>query len=200
MLVSHNLWVSDLRFENRVFLIIVVSLLGFFILFHVFFPSIEEAFIAEFFAGFLGILIAFYLDRQIELRKNSKISKQILNSLFVESQSNLDLDRQFQSEIKIPKYHRIAPSSPYGAGIEVFSLFQTNAWDTFSSRLELDDIEILYDLGIVYHRLKLFNEAMKIESIGERRLSYLLRKNPDFLTKLEEDLEGLIKRLSNLKN
>lgn len=171
----------------------------FYVLILVFLPSIKEAFLAEFFAGFLGILIAFYLDRQIELRKTAKTSKQIINSLLVELHYNLDLVKRFQSEIRIPTYHRISPSSPHGSGIDVFDLFQTNAWNIFSSRLELDAVEILYDLGAIYHRLELFNEAMKIESIGERRLSALLKRKPKFLRHLEEDLKEIIERLDSLR-
>ena len=188
---------DNLKYENRIFLMMTAFVFAFYVIILIFLPSIKDAFLAEFFAGFLGILIAFYLDRQIGLRKKAKTSKQIINSLLVELSYDLNLVKKFQSEIKIPTHHRISPSSPHGSGIDVFDLFQTNAWNIFSSRLELGAVEILYDLATIYHRLELFNEAMKIESIGERRLSTLLKRKPKFLGELEKDLEGIIERLDS---
>lgn len=108
------------------------------------------------------------------------------------------MTKQFKSEIKIPKYHRISPSSPNGSSIQFFSFFQTNIWDTFSSRLDLDEIELLYDLGSFYHNLTVFNEAVRIESTGERRLSFLLQKHPNFLNEIEQEIKELISKLESI--
>ncbi|MDH5771383.1 MAG: hypothetical protein OEZ25_08880, partial [Candidatus Bathyarchaeota archaeon] len=75
---------------------------------------------------------------------------------------------------------------------------QTSAWNILSSRLELDAIEVLYDLGAIYHRFELFNEAIKNESTGGT-LEILLRRNRNFLEELENDLEEIIKTLDGLR-
>jgi len=170
----------------------------FYFYFYFFLPSVFYAYLTEFTAGFIGILIGFGLDRQIELWKKIRISKQIINNLLVELNNDLDLIKRFKSEIKIPKYHRISPSSPLGQRIKVFDLFQTSAWNILSSRLELDAIEVLYDLGAIYHRFELFNEAIKNESTGGT-LEILLRRNRNFLEELENDLEEIIKTLDGLR-
>jgi hypothetical protein len=157
-----------------------------------FHPSIMDAFVAEFFAGFSGILIAFYLDRMIEHSKSVKISKQIIDSILLELHLGRSLINQIETEIEADN------SKGYPLPIGFFHLFQTNAWKTFSSRLELDDIELLYELGTIYHGFELFNEAMKLESEGNE-LSNFLKNNPAFLEGLQKDIDTAIDSLEKLK-
>ena len=150
-----------------------------------FLPSIFMDFLAEFIAGFLGILIGFSLDRYIDLWKKAKISKQVKNHLFVELNNNLDLVKEIKPIFEPEKI-------PY------FILFQTNAWNIFSSRLESDNIEILFDLASIYHEFQLFNEGMKNEGTGGG-ISSILERKPNFLEQLQKDLESIIDRLGSLK-
>jgi len=182
-------WFSNLRFEQKLFLIVVGGMVFFYAYVYVFLQLIFLQFLAEFTAGFLGILIGFYLDRQNELRKRIGISKQIINSLLVELHYNLDLTRELKPDIMQGRKQ---------GTILAFDLFQTSAWNTFSSRLEVDAIEILFELGAIYHRFELFNEAIKLEGVGNQ-LSTLLERKPKFLEQLEKDLEEIIKLLNNLR-
>ena len=75
--------------------------------------------------------------------------------------------------------------------IENFNLFQTSAWDIFSSKLKMEKVEVLYELGSVCHRFEVFNAAMKLESTSGE-LSSLLREEPKFIEDLNTDLEALI--------
>jgi len=188
-------WFSNLRFEDKLFLVIAVGLIFSFVYIYRFLSPFFLDFVIRFTVGFLGILIGFYFDRQIELRKKIRISRQITNSLLVELNNNLDLVKQFKSEIKLPTYHR--PSSS-GYSIRFFNLFQTSAWTMFSSRLELDAIEVLYELGATYHKFGLFNEAVKNEPTGFT-LETFLREKPKFLEKLEKELEEIISVLESLR-
>ena len=140
----------------------------------------------------LKTIIAFYLDRMIEQRKSIRISKQIIESILIELHLGWSLINQIETEIETGN------SKGYPLAIGFFHLFQTTAWRTFSSRLELDNIDLLYDLGTVYHRFELFNEAMKLESKGNE-LSNFLRSNPKFLEELQQDLDGTIDNLKRLK-
>ena len=174
-----------MRPEHKNFLTIIIVTIFVYFTFLLFYGQIFFDFLTEFVAGVLGILIGFSLDRYIALWKKVRISKQIINSLLVELNNNLDLVRKMKAEIKPER-------------IGYFELFQTNAWDMFSSRLELDNIEILFDLGSVYHRFQLFNEGMKLESLGGE-LSSVLERTPDFFDRLEKDLKNIIERLNSLK-
>lgn len=193
-----RLWFSNLRFEQKTLLIVVGTMVFFYAYIFVFLQLIFLQFLAEFTAGFLGILIGFYLNRQNELRKKIRISKQIINSLLVELNNNLDSVKKFKSEIKLPKHFRISPSLPLGYRLNFFGLFQTSAWNIFSSRLELGAVETLFKLAAIYHKFELFNEAMKNEPTGGT-LVIVLRNNPKFFEELEKDLEEIIKVLDSLK-
>jgi len=193
-----RLWISNLRIEHKIFLLVVGGIGFFYCYIYIFMRSIIFQFLAEFTAGFLGILIGFSLDRYVELGKKVRISKQIINSLLAELNSNLNSVKKFKSEIKIPRSYRISPSSPLGYRLSFFGLFQTSAWNIFSSRLELEAVETLFELGAIYHKFQLFNEAMKNESTGGT-LVIFLRKNPKFLEKLEKDLEKIIELLNSLE-
>lgn len=186
-----KLRLSNYGKENKLFLFVVFSVVVVYFVVWFNFPSAREAFIAEFYAGFSGILIAFYLDRMIEKQKGRKISKQILESISIELNLGLGLVYKIMEEIKGFDFSKMG-------GLEFFHLFQTNAWKTFSSKLELDDIETLYELGTIYHRFELFNEAMKLEP-DCLTLSDFLSKNPKFLEELQQVLDTAIDRLAKLK-
>jgi len=164
----------------------------------IFRPTVVEPFFAEFLAGTFGIMLGFYLSREHEKVKKIKNLRIVLSSLLKELQYNLCLAKDFKREIVLPKRQIFSDSSPHGPGIAVFDLFQTNAWTLFSPKLELENVEVLYHLCTLYHCLELFNEAMRIESVGERRLSYLLRKDPKLLENIEKDLTVIINRLESL--
>jgi hypothetical protein len=177
-----------LRAEDKIFLVIIGALVFFYVYIYIFLNLIFFQFLAEFTAGFLGILVGFSIDRYRELWAKNKITRQITNSLLVELNNNLDLVKEFITRIK--------PSFEYK--IDFFNLFQTNAWNMFSSRLELDKIEVLYDLGAIYYKFELFNSAMKNQSIGGE-LTVLIEQHPKFLEELEKDIEEIITNLNGLK-
>lgn len=181
-----RLWFSNLRTEDKILLFAMVIMMSLYLFFLFFLPSIFPSFLAEFTAGFLGIVIGFTLDRYLELRKKIRITKQIIDNLLVELYDNLDLVKKIKPEIKPDRtiFH--------------FELCKTSAWDMFGSRLELDNIEVLFELGSAYHRMQLFNEGMRLEHISNA-LSRLIQRNPNFLDKLEKDLETIIEALENLK-
>lgn len=178
-------WFSDVTAGYRVFIFTMLAMVCVYFVVYFLFPSIFPDFLASFTAGFLGILIGFGLDRHIELRIKNRITKQIVNSLLVELNNNLDSVKELKSVTK--------PQD-----IRYFELLQTNAWDMFSSRLELDNTEVLFDLGSVYHRLHFFNEGMKLESLGGE-LTMILERTPNFLEQLEKDLGSIIGRLDSVK-
>lgn len=171
--------------------IIIITLASIVLVFYILivFPSIFNAFLAEYFAGLLGILLAFGLNREIEKGKRLKISEQIRDNLIVELEGNLVLVRRFKKEI-IPQTinKRLIFAIPF------FNLFQVSAWNMFSTRLEQEDITILSELGVTYHKLGLFNEAMKTEATGFS-LAEVLEDNPKFLAELEKDIVETIDKL-----
>lgn len=146
------------------------------------FPQYFFDFLIEFTAGMLGVLFGFYLFLAREVHQESRLSGQIINNLLIELNNNLN------------SVKKIKPR----AFETYFKLFQTSIWDIFSTRLVLDDIEILFDLGTIYHRFKLFNEGMKLEPLGGP-LDALFSDNPNFLGELEKDIENMIARLEDLE-
>ena len=108
--------------------------------------------------------------------------------ILAELEYNLVLVKTFKVRTKVP--------APKDHVDNVFDLFQTSAWNMFCSRVEMENIEILYQLGATYHRLQLFNEAMKNESTG-RALAILLGANRKFLEEIERDIESLTRRLKD---
>jgi hypothetical protein len=172
--------------QNKLFLLIVSSVIILYFITWYSFPSARETFAVEFYAGFLGILIAFYLDRSIEQRKSDKINKQIISSLIEELNNNLNL---------IKTYPKLNPRTNFLS--ESFCLFQTSAWEMFSSKLELDSIKILFDLGTIYHKFETLNEAMKLESEGNE-LTNLLGKNPRYMEELSKRVKEIIQQLETI--
>jgi hypothetical protein len=124
----------------------------------------------------------------IEQRKSNRVTKQIIKVILTELDYNWDLAKRLDTKY-VAKYAEPQP-------ISSFDLFQESSWKLFSSRLELDDVEVLYRLGTVYHRFERFNEAMKLESLGGE-CSTILREDSNFLKKLAEDIEGVIEELTD---
>jgi hypothetical protein len=113
-----------------------------------YYPSIRDAFLAEFFAGFSGILIAFYLDRMFEMHKRIKTSKLMVYSFLLELRENLSVFNISRNQSKESTNREMRmPDS--------FYFFQTNTWKMLSSRLELDNVVVLYNLGIVDYSLSI---------------------------------------------
>jgi hypothetical protein len=137
----------------------------------------------------MGILIGFGLDRQIELWKRIRASKQIINSFVNELKRNRAFCEEYKNLV-------IAPA--HGNTVEnFFDLFQVSTWDMFCSRLEMEDINIQYKLGELYHKLQLFNLATINNNDIQRTLGILLEKDPKFLLNLEQELSSLVEALEN---
>lgn len=172
------------RYFTIVILVIIIS-------YYIFYTSYEETifmnFLTEFTAGVLGVLLGFFMGMFVDLAKGRRISSQILNSILVELNSNLELLNKIIPQIGITPFH---------VTVDFFILFQTSAWDTFSARLETDNITLLFELGNIYHKFKLFNEGMKLQSLGGE-LSDLLKRNPKFLEELETKLKIVISMLES---
>jgi hypothetical protein len=178
-----------LRLEHKIFLFIIGAVVVLYFLFYFLLPSIFLDFLAKFIAGFMGILIGFGLDRQIELWKRIRASKQIINSFVNELKRN----RAF-----CEKYRNLVIAPAQGNTVEnFFDLFQTSTWDMFCSRLEMEDINIQYKLGELYHKLQLFNLATINNNDIQRTLGILLERDPKFLLDLEQELGSLVKALEN---
>lgn len=175
-----------MRAEDQIFLTVIVVMIAVFLFFKLFYPEfVFYSFLAELAAGSIGVLLGFTLNRHIELKRKVEISKKIREGILAELKNNLKLI----DDIKI----LIQPNH-----IPYFELFQTNAWNMLSPRFEIQDIDLLFDLGQIYHRFELFNEGMKNEAAG-RGLSSILSKNRKFLIELEKDVKNAIDRLQSLK-
>jgi len=174
----------SLRTENKIFIMIIVTTAFIYFFFMLFYGQIFFNFLTEFTAGVLGILIGFSLDRYIELWKKVRVSRQIVNQILVELNDNLELVSDFKVRWEREHYF--------------FGLFQTSIWNMLSSRLEIDDIEILFELGSLYHRFELLNEAIRLEAVGGQ-LSTHLKEKPKFLDELEKDLDTVIETLNHLR-
>jgi len=185
--------ISEIRYEHRMFIIILgVTIFGYYLFWRFYERSVFLDFLIQFTAGVDGILIGFSLERYVELYKRIRISEHILDNILVELHYNLDLVKNIKPIIQHTSDGRVL------VNIDFFDLFQTNVWDMFSSRLELKDIEILFDLGRLYHNLKLFNEGMRLESMGGE-LTAILQRNPKFLEYIEDEIKGVIYRIENVK-
>jgi len=169
----------NLRYEEKIFLWMSFSILIIAII--IFLSSFSFSdFVVEFFAGVLGVSVAFYLDRIFESRQRSKISEKIIENMYYELLSNLNILKKFSID----------------GDSEIFDLFKNTSWEMFKSRLELDNIEILFELGDIYHRFELFNEGIKNEALGGG-LSNILKRYPNFLDKLEKDINNLLSLLES---
>ena len=78
-----------------------------------------------------------------------------------------------------------------------FDLFQTTSWDMWNDRIDLDELEIMFELSNVYHKLHLFNEAKKLEKVTGG-LSQVFRRYPMFYFDLKKDLNGVISSLEKV--
>ena len=70
-----------MRYENKIFLIIVGAVAFFYAYIFIFLQSIFLQFLAEFTAGFLGILIGFSIERYRESGKKNQDRKDLLRDL-----------------------------------------------------------------------------------------------------------------------
>jgi len=165
-----------MRYKNKVFLFIVFAISIISITIYVFNPDNFQEFKVELMASALGVFIAFYADRIYESKQKKDITKKIIENIYYELENNLEMLKKIDLE-----------SDSY-----TFDLFKDTSWDMFNSRLELENIEILFELGGLYHRFKLFNEGMKNEALGGG-LSNILKRYPNFLKKLEEDINLVLK-------
>lgn len=178
----------NLKSEHKVFLIVLGGTTIIYLSFFLFSRDLFPDFVTKLLAGFLGVLLGFALDRQIELWKRVDNFTQIMNSFLDELGYNLEFCRRYKEKI-------VAPAQ--GKQVEnFFDLFQTSIWNMFCSRLELEDVKIQYRLGEIYHNLELFNEATRNEGT-QKALSVLLQRNPKYLHGLEQDLDGMTKTLRN---
>jgi hypothetical protein len=171
------------------FLLIIAFMIALCFIFYFLLPSSLLDFLAKFFAGLLGVFIGFALDRRIEHEKKVKASEQIINGFLTELDNNRAFCKKYKDRVVAPAHGNFVE--------DFFDLFQTSTWDMFCSRLEMEDINVQYKLGEIYHRLQLFNLATTNNNEIQRTLGILLEDNPKYLHNLEEELGDLLKTLRN---
>lgn len=179
----------NLEFEHFSLVIMIVALLILPLLFAVILPLYFVDFETKFIAGFLGVLIGFVLDRQLELYRKIVRSKQIVKSFLTELEYNQAFCRKYKDLV-------VAPA--HGNTVEnFFDLFQTSTWDMFCSRLEMEKTDVQYKIGEIYHKLQLFNSATVNNNEIQRTLGILLERNPKYLHSLEQELKDLVETLKS---
>jgi uncharacterized protein YfkK (UPF0435 family) len=167
----------------------VIALIVLPLLFAVLLPLYFVDFVTKFIAGFLGVLIGFSLDRQLELYRKSVSSKQIIRSFLTELEYNQAFCRKYKDRV-------VAPA--HGNTVEnFFDLFQISTWGMFCSRLEMENINVQYKIGEIYHKLQLFNAATVNNNEIQRTLGILLERDPKYLHDLEQELKDLVEALKN---
>jgi hypothetical protein len=128
-----NAWLSQVKVEDRSFW----NIIGFTVIIYLFFVFFlgSPSFLSELFAGVLGILIGFGLDRRIDARKDERDKKELL--------------RDLRDELEETK-RKIFPQT------ESVLMLYPEAWDsaTSSGRIRVLNSEQVRKLSTVYRDIK----------------------------------------------
>jgi uncharacterized protein YfkK (UPF0435 family) len=61
----------------------------------------------------------------------------------------------------------------------------------------MENINVQYKIGEIYHKLQLFNAATVNNNEIQRTLGILLERDPKYLHDLEQELKDLVEALKN---
>jgi len=165
------MWVIKSR-DVQAVVFVLAFIIGTALLLRAYAPMLLDSFSTEMGATMFGILLGFTINRVIIDMQKRKTSNQILEKIYYELMQN----NKSLATIKIADFK------------DIFTLFKTTSWEMFNSRLELDNIEILYELVDIYHRFEMFNTAMKSPE-PNKEIMKMLKLYPDFYVKLEKDID-----------
>jgi len=140
------------------------------------FSQIFPQFIAEFFAGILGILLGFQIERKYESTQLNKRVRNILSS--------------FRDELELNLGELITLEDKLNLNQDCFIQLKSNTWKLFGTQLDsFKDLNFVIRLSIIYWEFDHLNESMK-KAQNHIQLRKFYHNHPPFL-ELEEFVDSL---------
>jgi len=161
-------------------LILYLIILGYF------YPVLLSQTLPPAIAGLFGIILGFWLNESVRLRRRKEQAKQLLKAIEGELEYNSKIASSMENDIEKEDV--------------AFQIFKTNIWESFGSGLELiENFELVIRLSILYHRLLnvanvIRYNAKEIEEKGaEDVLAYVLDEEPlEGIKQIKDEISSLI--------
>ena len=138
--------------------------------------DIFSNYFSEMIAGIIGIMYGFSLQKKSEEAEEKEMMDLIQQNMIVELYENLDIIQNIQAIDLDNSYIQ----------------FKVTVWELFQNRLKFDSLDIMFEIGSLYHRFTMFNNCMNFKG-STFEISGLFINYPNFLDILQNDINAIIR-------